>query len=321
MRRVLFAGALAVSGLAFLAAVVPARALVIAPPPGPVRAAKAEVIVVGRIIAIEEKDVSAPQFPKAQQNVNYRIAVVTVSEAIKGAKDMKTIRLGFIPPPQAGKGKPFIRPGIGRFNVNFTVGQDGMFFLTKHHQEKFYTAPMYFDFVNGENPNFKTEVRQAKLAVKIGNNPQAALKSKDNEERFFAAAMLIDKYRPFIGGPKTKSEAIDAAESKLILTALLDADWKQGPGFGQFHPFQLFNRLGPKEGWNQPQGKIEDIYDAAKEWLRKNADSYLIQRIIGGTTGPNTGPTTPGSGASGSGTTGPGTIVPAPIRLPLQPKN
>ena len=303
MRRVLFAGALAVSGLAFLAAVVPARALVIAPPPGPVRAAKAEVIVVGRIIAIEEKDVSAPQFPKAPQNVNYRIAVVTVSEAIKGAKDMKTIRLGFIPPPQAGNGKPpFIRPGIGRFNVNFTVGQDGMFFLTKHHQEKFYIAPMYFDFVNGDNPNFKNEVRQAKLAVKIGNNPQAALKSKDNEERFFAAAMLIDKYRPFVG-PQAKTEAIPAEESKLILTALLNADWKQGPGFGQFHPFQLFNRLGPKEGWNQPQGKIEDIYDAAKEWLRKNADSYRIQRIIGGgTTGPNVGP--------------------GPIRLPkLEPKN
>jgi hypothetical protein len=292
MRRVLFAGALAVSGLALLAAVVPARALVIAPPPGPVRAAKAEVIVVGRIIAIEEKDVSAPQFPKAPQNVNYRIAVVSVGEAIKGAKDAKTIRLGFIPPPQAGKGKPpFIRPGIGRFNVSFTVGQDGMFFLTKHHKENFYTAPMYFDFVNGENPNFKNEVRQAKLAVKIGNNPQAALKSKDNEERFFAAAMLIDKYRPFVG-PQAKTEAIDAAESKLILTALLGADWKQGgPGFGQFHPFNLFNRLGPKEGWIQPQGNIDNIYDAAKEWLRKNADSYRIQRIIGGgTTGPNTGP-------------------------------
>ena len=290
MRRVLSGGALALSGLALLAAVVPARALVIAPPPGPMRAAKAEVIVVGRIIALEEKDVSAPQFPKATQNVNYRIAVVTVSEVIKGVKETKTIRLGFIPPPQPVKGKPpFIRPG--RFNVNFTVGQDGMFFLTKHHQEKFYIAPMYFDFVNGDNPNFKNEVRQAKLAVKIGNNPQAALKSKDNEERFFAAAMLIDKYRPFVG-PQAKTEAIPAEESKLILTALVDADWKQGPGFGQFHPYNLFNRLGPKEGWTPPQGgNIDGIYTAAKEWLRKNAGTYRIQRIIGGgTTGPNTGP-------------------------------
>src|SRR5689334_12392153 len=100
MRRVLFGGVLALAGVAFLAAVVPARALVIAPPPGPMRAAKAEVIVVGRIIALEEKDVSAQQFPKATQNVNYRIAVVTVSEVIKGKKELKTIRLGFIPPPQ-----------------------------------------------------------------------------------------------------------------------------------------------------------------------------------------------------------------------------
>ncbi len=71
MRRVIFGGALAICGLAVLACVVPARALLIAPPPGPVRAAKAEVIVVGRIIALEEKDVSAQQFPKAPQNVNY----------------------------------------------------------------------------------------------------------------------------------------------------------------------------------------------------------------------------------------------------------
>ena len=283
MRRVFFGGALAISGLALLAAVLPARALVIAPPPGPIRAAKAEVIVVGQIIALEEKDVSAPQFPKAPQNVNYRIAVISVKEAIKGAKGLKTIRLGFIPPPQPVKGKPIlIRPGFRR-SVNYTVGQDGMFFLTKHHQENFYTAPMYFDFVNGQNQNFAKEVAQAKLAVKIGNNPQAALKSKDNEERFFAAAMLIDKYRPYLGG-KVKTEAIAAEESKLILTALLDADWKQGPGFGQFHPYSLFIRLGPKDGWNQPQGNIN--VDAAKEWLRKNAGTYRIQRITGGTTGP-----------------------------------
>jgi hypothetical protein len=293
MRRVLFGGAVAICGLGVLAAIVPARALVIAPPPGPMRAAKAEVIVVGRIIALEEKDVSAPQFPKAPQNVNYRIAVVSVGEAIKGAKGLKTIRLGFIPPPQPVKGKPpFIRPGIGRFNVNFSVGQDGMFFLTKHHQENFYTAPMYFDFVNGENKNFKNEVRLAKLAVKIGNNPQAALKSKDNEERFFAAAMLIDKYRPYVG-PKAKTEPISAQESKLILTALLDADWKQGgPGGFQFHPYNLFLRLSPKDaGWIQPQGNINIMHDSAKEWLQKNAGTYRIQRIIGGgTTGPNVGP-------------------------------
>jgi hypothetical protein len=304
MRRVLFGGVLAISGFALLATGVPARALVIAPPPGPMRAAKAEVIVVGRIVALEEKDVSAPQFPKATQNVNYRIAVVSVTEAVKGAKGLKTIRLGFIPPPQPNKGRPFIRPGI-RFNVNFTVGQDGMFFLTKHHKENFYTAPMYFDFVNSQTPNFAKEVQQAKLAVKIGNNPQAALKSKDKEERFFAAAMLIDKYRPFLGG-KVKTEAIDAAESKLILTALLDADWKQGPGFGQFHPYSLFNRLGPKDGWIQPQGNINVIYDAAKEWLQKNAGTYRIERIVGSTTGPNSGP---------------GPIRPILPPVKIQPKN
>src|SRR5260370_18177629 len=146
---------------------------------------------------------------------------------------------------------------------------------------------MYFDYANGQVQNCAGAVPQAKMAVKIGNNPAAALKSKDNEERFFAADMLIDKYRPFIGGPQTKNEAIDAAESKLILSALVDADWKQGQGFNQFNPYNLFIRLGPKEGWIQPQtGKIEDIHNPAKEWLRKNAHTYRIHRLIGGPARP-----------------------------------
>src|SRR5437867_3089580 len=58
MQRLLFAGVFALIGLVVLVSQVPARALVVAaPPPGPQRVARAQAIVVGRVVALEDKDV------------------------------------------------------------------------------------------------------------------------------------------------------------------------------------------------------------------------------------------------------------------------
>jgi hypothetical protein len=256
---------------------------IMAPPPGPERVAQAQVIVVGRVVALEPKDVSAQQFPKAPQNINYRIAVVSVTEAIKGIKSEKTIRVGFIPPPQINPVPPGggVRPFIRRpFNPGFTVGQDGLFFLNKHHQESFYLAPQYFNFISAQAPNFKQEVTLTKLTIRLGDNLAAGLKSKDAEERFMSAALLIQKYR-FARGLVVKSEPIDAAESKLILTTLLEANWKDQ---GNPNPWMAFNQLGltPKDGWTFPQGRvtIEDLHKAAQTWLREHAATYRIQRVV-----------------------------------------
>src|SRR5262249_48916742 len=125
MRRLLLTGAFALGGLAVLASGGPARAIAIAlPPPGPERAAQAAAIIVGRVVAPEDKDVQVG-------GVTYRIAAVSVTEAIKGTKE-KQVRVGFIPQPQGGDQVP-IRPGRRPFpgNVQYTVGQDGLFFLQK----------------------------------------------------------------------------------------------------------------------------------------------------------------------------------------------
>src|SRR5438876_6184694 len=132
MRRAMFTGMLSLAGLGVM--VSAARALVIAmPQPGPVRTAQADAVVVGRVVALEDKDVQV-------QSITYRIAVVNVTETIKGAKE-QMVRVGFVPPPVApnpgGVPVPIRRPG---FNPQYAVGQDGLFFLSKGPDGKFYTT-------------------------------------------------------------------------------------------------------------------------------------------------------------------------------------
>jgi hypothetical protein len=276
----MLAGLLTMLGLAFLTVTAPARALLVAPPPpGPERIAKVDCIVVGRIVAVEDKDVEAG-------GQKYRVAVIKVSEALKAPADTTTLRLGFTPPVQPNQPNPAIkiRPSTGRVGQNYQVGQDGLFFLTRHPKEMFYTAPMYYDFVSSQNDGFAGEVGLTRYTVKFGEKPAAGLKSDKADERFYAAALLVQKYRTFRGGA-VKSEPIDAGESRLILKAILEGDWKQS---GQISPLRLFYQLGltAKDGWTPPRNikTQEDVHKAAQAWLREHGETFRIQRVTGGAT-------------------------------------
>ena len=96
----------------------------------------------------------------------------------------------------------------------------------------------------------------------------------------------MTKYRQlaFVEGVTVK-EAIDAAESKLILTALLDADWaKKEQGLGAAGPMMVFNMLGltRADGWEPPMmlGDPDGYTKAARAWLKQHATTYRIQRIV-----------------------------------------
>jgi hypothetical protein len=240
------------------------------PPPGPARVAKSDVVIVGKVESIEPADVKVG-------NANYRIAVVQISDGIRGVKDgVKALRVGFIP---IEKPKPNIIITGGR-PVQLAVGQEGLFLLTKQAQENFYTiGGIVGYYVNSENnPNFAKEVQAAKAAAKLGDNPQAGLKSRDAAERLLAAAVLIEKYRAF--KPKAKQEPIDAEESKLILQALAGADWKGQTNFAslQVNPTQLFQRLGVTKEDGFVVAKGGNFQTTIQEWLRANAGKYRIQR-------------------------------------------
>jgi hypothetical protein len=216
------------------------RADVAPAPPLWSRISTTDVILVGRANAIEDKDVEAV-LPYGDQKIKYRIAVVTVTDGIKDAKDLKTVRIGFIPQPPGA-------PQLSRKPFALASGDEGLFYLTKHPKENFYLVLGWYDFVSSKSGDFaKNQTAEVKRLVGLRDNGEVGLLSKDRDVRFLSAALLVSKYRqrPRFSTAKAATQPIDAAQSKLILAAIHDADWtKMEQPIGQPAPAMLFNMLG-----------------------------------------------------------------------------
>jgi len=264
-----------------------ARAAMIAPPPPGLRVAQANTIVVGKVEKIEEKTVSAPRFPGDKDKPEYQIAVIKIDDPILAAKGLTHVRVGFLPQPMGGPGP------IRRFpTVSFTKDQEVLVFLNPHFEANFLEAPIFYNVVNKKgNPNFEKEVEETKKYVKMLADPKASLKAEKAEDRLTAAALLIAQYRTQrFGGNMPKTEAVDAEISKLILTALAEADWKAFVPVARSNPQSLFMQLGvtEKDGFNPPMREIkgqkqidyQQYPEAAQKWLKENAGKYKIQRFV-----------------------------------------
>jgi len=278
-----------------------AGAMMIAPAPISQRVAMADGAVVGKVASIEEKTVAAPQFPGNTNPVEYKIAVVKIEKAFGNIKKGTEVRVGFIPPPPAnlnpGPGGPLILRRPNR-NVQLVKDQEVCLFLTKHFDASFYVANNYFDVIAKTKETaatFDMDVAEIERFSKLLADPMAGLESKKADDRLTTIELLLARYRtsrPSATPPK--QEPIAAAESKAILTILAEADWTEkqpkvgvGPRFGfQMNtPKNLFFRLGltPQDGWNPPED-VKKLPDAAKKWLRDNADSYRIKHFVWTTT-------------------------------------
>src|SRR6266849_6996733 len=119
-----------------LAAAPTVRAVVpLVAPPVPKRVALADLVVVGKLTAIEDDLVDASpllKIPGVSKNVSYRVAVVTIDSVLLGGKKDETkVRVGvFQPAKKAGEDRPARSP-----KVQFVVDQQGCFFLRKHPDE------------------------------------------------------------------------------------------------------------------------------------------------------------------------------------------
>jgi hypothetical protein len=272
MRKNILALVYMTAGLVFPIGFAAAGVLV-APPPIPVRIANSEVVFVGKVVALEPVDVDAKAFPAAKETTKYTIGVVNVSKVMSGLKDEKMVRVGFIARTKPGP--------IGLFNPKLTVGQEGLFMISKHIEGKFYQAPMNGYFISSQQKTFEDDIKLANKSLAILADTKSALKSKDADERLMAAAMVIAKYRTHKPGVTIKEEPIDPAESKLILSAISDTKW--GPvRFGELNPQQVFFQLGvgPKDGWKAPT-KItpDDMRNAVQAWIQNHPD-YRIRRFV-----------------------------------------
>jgi hypothetical protein len=276
----------ALSAAFLLTGTLSAKAMMIAPAPIAQRVATADCVVIGTVTSLEAKTVKAPRFQGDKDMAEYTVAVVKIEKGYLGAKELTHIRVGFIPPPvnpmNPGPGIGPIRRPIPQ--VNLVKDQQVCLFLSRHAQGgDFYVAPMYYDFIDPKNANFAKDKEEIEKAAKLLANPMAGLESKNATERFDTAALLVVKYRmPKIGTPATKQEPIDAKESKLILEAIAGADWTIQPMMPfALTPQTVFFRLGltDKEGWKQPMD-FKQMPDAAKKWLKDNADTYRLQRFV-----------------------------------------
>jgi hypothetical protein len=278
------------AGLSFLtlaAAPVFAKAMMIAPPPLAQRAALADVIVVGKVTGFGDKLVSAAPLGGGPK-VDYQIAVVQVGDAVSGLKDAKEIKIGFlpanVPAPNPGPGPIRIIKRYPQFNL--VLDQEACLFLVKHPTEDFYIGVNYYDVLDKKAGDFDKSLDEVKRCVKLLADPITSLKGQNAADRLLTAAMLIVRCRTSRPG-KTKTEALDAEESKLILQTLADADWNSKPGPGpaflgfQMTPQAVFFRLGltPQDGWTQPKD-AKEIPASAKQWLKDNAEKYRIQRFL-----------------------------------------
>lgn len=261
----------------------------------------AEVVVIGKVAEIEKEPTKATQVPGATDKIDYQVAVVKISESVLGAKGLTNVRVGFLTAPMGGNVKPLppngggiqIQPAIARVPnpvITLTEGQEGCFFLTKHHDGDFYVLQQFGQPLDKKAADFDKQLDSVKKLVKVFEDPKAALKSKESADREFAACMLVQKYRQYPQSVKPNAkvvqEPIDAEESKLILSTLAEMPWgKVDPnGVGLQNTFYQLG-LQPKDGWTQPKfqkgvdfNKV--MGDAVVKWMKENAEKYQIQRQV-----------------------------------------
>ncbi|MFQ3652037.1 MAG: hypothetical protein SNJ75_17070 [Gemmataceae bacterium] len=251
--------------LTLLSLVAVASARIAAPPPIAVRVASADVVFVGKVTGFGDKMVPADL--EMGDDRQMQLATVEVNDQLLG-KVEKKVQVGFF--PAMGR-----RPGL-QLEPNDTA----LFLVRQHPKLKnIYVAEMFYSAVREkENPTFKTQVEEAKSATKLLANPLKGLNSKDADERYLTAALLITRYRR--ATPGAKLEPVPPAESKLILETLAEADWQpRNPKFYSLPATSLFGQLGvtEKDGWTPPTD-FNQYATEAKKWLKANAAKFKMQR-------------------------------------------
>lgn len=175
---------------------------------------------------------------------------------------------------------------------------EGCFFLARHHEGDFYVlanngtaAPLL-----KKDDNYAKQVEEVKKVAKIFEDPVAALKAKELDDRFQAAQTLLQRYQMNTGGASAR-EPIPAEENKLIVKLLTELPWqadlsKPRTGSDPVPPSRqmLWNMLNPMDtGFKQPTvqpvkpgdppvdyNKVMD--EATGAYLKANGDKVKIKR-------------------------------------------
>jgi hypothetical protein len=239
----------------------------------------------GKVTAIEKDTLDAAPFPGDPTKVAHKIAVVKVETPLAGVTGTTHLKIGFVPPPPPGT-RP-VRSGIAEPVP--AEGQEALFFLTRHHAGDFYTMNWLRAPVDAKDASFKAEVENAKKAAAVLADPLKALKAEQPADRFFAATVLVTKYR---SSPENADDVqtvkVPAEESRLVLKALAEQkNWADGGlvASGTQAMFQL--GLTEADGWKPPAPRpgeptdINGMYrDAFTKWLDGPGKTYQITKLV-----------------------------------------
>lgn len=248
---------------------------------------RSDVVAVGKVTALEKDTIDAPQYPGAPDKVAYKIAVVKIENGLVGANNITHVKIGFIPPAEGAP--PVGRPGRGGYApVNLTKDMEALFYLKKHHSADFYTVEPIMAPTDTKDEGYKAQLETVKKGAAVIADPTKALKAEKADDRLFAAALLVTKYRSYPeNAPEVENVKIGADESKLILKAIAEGDWKKDQDGVSPHPYQAFSMLGLNQtsGFKFPQVKPgEDFITKAKEtyteWLAGAGKDYQITKIV-----------------------------------------
>lgn len=265
------------AALVLVLAAAPAFALLkVAPPPVIATRAAADLVVVGKVTAVEKEEVEVAQYPGSQQRVSYKVAVVKVEDALSGKTNETHIKVGF--QPVGG------RRGVTTFD--FKENAEGVFFLRKHADTGIYLFDYNTQPLDATAKTYKDDLAVVKKAVAVFADPMKALKAKEKKDAYFAAAVLVAKYRTPTAGTTVRTENLPTEESKLILQTILEADWsaadKDVPP-----PYQTFMRLGmtQKDGWKPAQFNGNGDFnthmkDEFKKWVEGDGAKFQIKKYV-----------------------------------------
>ncbi len=249
---------------------------------------RAEVVAVGKVTAVEKDTVTAAPSPGAEK-ITYKIAVIKIESGLFGAANVTHVKVGFIPPPPVDPNAP-VAPGRGRFQpISLTEGMEGLFFLTKHHSGEFYVFNPMLSPVEAKADGYKEQLALVKKGAAILTDPAKALKAEKAEDRSFAATVMVNKYRAYPeGGGEVENVKVPADESKLVLKALAEGNWKGDPTNPDVpNAYQAFSQLGLNEmnGWKNPVVKPgEDFIEKTREtfaaWIVGAGKDYQLTKLV-----------------------------------------
>jgi len=259
--------------LALLLFATAARANRIADYAPEIRAAIADVTVIGTVTEIGKNPVLAKPYPTAPEPIPFAVAVVKVESNVFGAKNVTHVRVGFIPAPAMPR---TLQPSL-------KVGQKVCLFLTKHPDATFYLMPVMSPPLEVTDASKDTLARVKRLGP-VFAQPLVALKAEKADDRAFAAAALLTRYRQVRFGGVTKQVPIPAEETQAILAALADSEWT---AFGTFSSATAVSLLGLSKanGYAPRQPKpgedaLKLMRAEFKRWVAAEGKTFEVKKLV-----------------------------------------